>query len=98
MSDFVRENLCVYDPRSDVYEMLQDKDDPRVARSECGFDRCFYGRDRLALHIAELEAENQRLREALTAIRDAAENKAELHPTLLWIADRVNGVLEVGDE
>jgi hypothetical protein len=51
MSDLVRANLCVYDPRSDVY--LEDSGD---RSDDCSCDNCFYGRDRLALRIAELEA------------------------------------------
>ncbi len=40
---------------------------PHEARSNCGCDRCFYGRDRLALRIAELEARLAEAREALLA-------------------------------
>lgn len=48
--------------------------------------------------IADLEAENQRLREALEEIGKAASNKAELHPTLLWIADRAVEAVEAGGD
>lgn len=73
MSDLVRENLCVYDHRSDLYETLHDPDYPKKPRNECGCDRCFYGTDRLAVRIAQLEAQLAIARELLKESRDDLE-------------------------
>jgi len=47
-------NLCAYDPRSPDYSDIVTCFDGEVIpspRNGCGCDNCFYGRDRLAVHI-----------------------------------------------
>ena len=55
MGDIVSENLCVFDPRSDVYIDF-DEEDNVAPRNNCYCDRCFSGRDRLAVEIDRLRA------------------------------------------
>jgi hypothetical protein len=57
MPDLVRDNLCNYDPEYSHY--IQDDEDTELIAprsSQCYCDNCFYGRDKLAIKIKELEA------------------------------------------
>ena len=55
-----RAHLCVHDPRSDVY--IADEDDP-PPRNGCHCDRCFYGRDALALQLMDAESVLEKIRD-----------------------------------
>lgn len=47
-------NLCLYDRRSYYYEKPpEDDEDPRVPRNGCMCDKCFYGKDEIAVAILE---------------------------------------------
>jgi len=48
-------HLCVYDPRSDVYAEPTDPEDYRSPREDCSCERCFSGRDGLAVEILRLQ-------------------------------------------
>ena len=77
------EDLCLYDPRNPLSMAHPDNyptdDIPEPRQKSCSCENCFYGRDRLALRIEELEAENERLREERIAFAtDAAELEAQL--------------------
>ena len=50
----VNNDLCVYDPRSDMYEDMYEKGMPPARAVNCTCDRCFYGRDPLAMEILRL--------------------------------------------
>jgi hypothetical protein len=51
--------LCTYDPRNpDHIELGDDSPPPREA---CYCDNCFYGRDRMALHILDLQEQIDKL-------------------------------------
>jgi len=73
VSDLIKDNLCSNDPRSTFYIELDD--DPRPARENCFCENCFYGKDKLAVRIAELEKVKITL-ETLKKIKD--ERIAEL--------------------
>lgn len=45
-------NLCLYDRRSYYYEKPDD-DDKREPRNGCACDKCFYGKDDIAIAILE---------------------------------------------
>ena len=53
------EDLCLYDPRNPFSMAHPDnypQDDlPKPRQEKCTCDNCFYGRDKLALRIEELE-------------------------------------------
>lgn len=54
------EDLCIYDPRNPLSNANPEHgyptDDDPEPRKNCSCDSCFYGKDRLALKILELEA------------------------------------------
>jgi len=68
VSDLVKDNLCSNDPRSAFYIELDD--DPRPARVNCFCENCFSGKDKLAVRIAELEAENNELQAWVDGYRE----------------------------
>jgi len=46
-------SLCYYDARNDC--LLLDEDSPPPRRHDCSCDNCFYGRDKLANEILNLQ-------------------------------------------
>lgn len=44
-------NLCFYDPRSLYYDDHADPEEKREPRNGCACDKCFYGKDAIALTI-----------------------------------------------
>ena len=66
MSDY-KEDLCIYDPQNPLSNANPEHgyptDDDPEPRKNCSCDNCFYGRDKLALRIQELEKQVERVKE-----------------------------------
>jgi hypothetical protein len=55
LSDLVKDNLCMYDKDSAHFIPYEEWEPEHPPRVRCYCDNCYYGRDKLAVRIKELE-------------------------------------------
>lgn len=83
----VEEYLCVHDKRSPYFDEYDEE--PREPRVNCACDNCFYGRDKLALHIAELKREMRARDEYRKMLAQADSDRiAELEAAARYLREK----------